>query len=1483
MAGIRLATLFLFMCFSFVGKAQQFFRPEVFPKDSIEFLETMDKFMRDVRKPETKEFMESFEPIWFGGYFSPKLRTIVYETCDKMLEKRMLPFPVFEAYLISVSSFVKSGKAESEFFNWHKGVDYLLEGKRKKRFEQFLNFSEDLFRENALYLTNSVVWKANTNRFTIEYDESYNPIISFEQLDLKCLSRGDSAVIYGGKGKFIYHEKKWMGEGGTVYFDRSELPRNEVYAELGKYEFDIRRATYTANDVVFVNKSFFGEASLKGTLVEKVLANQTPEKASYPQFVSQTDRLRIRDIVRSVDYDGGFSQRGSRIIGSSTEESKATLRIRRGEKVMLTVRSSAFIIRSDQILNDRAEVTFHFEGDSIYHPGVDFKLKSDERKVFLARTKLGVHRTPFFNSYHQLEMYFESLEWAIDDDLIEMKPLFRSTQRAALFESMDYFKEYRFDDLYGLANVNPLVVIQRCMENYGDVMTTGDVARCWKIPENEVKPFLMELSTRGFLSYDFEENIITVKPKVAHYIQSKIKKEDYDIIEVNSDPKNGDNAVLNLMTMELTMEGVRRIGLSDSHNVFIYPVGGEIVMHKNRDFDFSGVVTAGKLEYFGKNFSFDYDSFKIDMPIIDSLRLYVETEEKDKYGQKKLKRVESVIENVNGLLEVDKPNNRSGIIPVKKYPRFTSFKESYVYYEKPYIQDGIYKRDSFYFKIEPFEFDSLDNFQNDAIQFAGTFKSAGIFETFNQKLSLQTDYSLGFRHETPDKGMPTYGGKGTFYNDIILSHDGLKGNGYLEYLTSTAESKSFFFFPDSMNAIAQNFFIEEQMGAVEYPPVTGSDVEWHFEPYRDTLSVEMIDQPLRFYDGKSTLKGHITYSPESLTGNGKFEFENAILESNLMTFKFSEFDSDTADFSLRNGDLGGIGFVTNNIKAHVDFKKRMGEFESNGESSIMEFKDNQYIARMDRFKWFMDQETVELSGKKRTEQKGASAVSIEGAKLTSIHPDQDSLFFYSSACRWDTRTSILTANQVENIEVADAIVFPDSQRVVILHDAVMKPLKNAKVTANAITRFHQLYNAELKILGKKKYEGKADYDYIDERGEKLMINFEKLYSDATVQTVAEGTIEKLASFTLSPDFKFYGNVYLTASEQELTFDGKTQIKQFCQGMAAPWFKFKSAIDPLSIYIPIDSLVESETGIPLKKGVILSLDPYKMYPTFISMPIRKTDKEIMTAQGYLFFDKTSNEYRISNLPKLEERSLPGNYISYHREDCWVYGEGEMDYGLKLGRVGVSPFGETTYDMKKDSLGMRVTMIVDFFFEDKALKEMTKEIEERTDLDRYDFDRDVFQKNLKEIVGETDGLKLISDLSFYGGFKKFPKELEKALVFSEVQMEWNPTSSAYESVGPINVGNILKKELYVELNGKIQLKKRRSGDILNIYLELDKKNWYYFNYQTEILQAISSNSEFNQKILDVKTGKNKLEREKGQAKYKFILSNKSKKAAFLRSLE
>lgn len=1457
-------------------------RPEKFSRDSIQYFEQMSKFMKDNRKDNVKEFLKFFEPKWYGGIFSEKVRGTIYETSDLMLEKRMLPFPEFANYLRTVTGIISSGRTEAEFYNWHKGIDILLNDRSKRRFTEFLDFSEHLFLDSAIFYSNSVIWKFDKSNFSLRYDGK-DPILTFDKFNLICLSRNDSAVIYETSGEYLYHEKKWKGKGGMVYWDRAEFPRDQVAASLKDYEIDVRHAEYSAQNVIFDNKQFFGGATLTGTLHEKVLANVTPDKASYPQFVSTTDRLTISNIIPGVDYVGGFTQRGSRIIGSETEGGKASLVFKRQDLVLLEVKAKSFVIREKQISNDKAEVIFRFGQDSLYHPGVEFKLLNDERKVTFTRTKQGIHRTPFFNTYHQLEMYFETLEWEIDADVIKMQPMFRSSSRTALFESMDYFKEYRFDELYGLAKVNPLVILENCAKIYGDYLSTKDIARCWKMSESQIKPFMMELSTQGYLSYDFDNDMVQLRDKVGHYVKAKVKKEDYDIIEVNSDPPKNENASINLNTMELSIHGVRRIGLSDSHQVFIYPYGGEVVMKRDRDFSFSGLVTAGRLEFYGKDFAFQYDSFKIAMPIIDSMRLYVETE-KNPNGQSEFKRVKTVIENIEGLLEVDQPFNKSGVIPIKKFPRFTSFKESYAYYDKKNILDGVYNREDFYFKLEPFEFDSIDNFDNSAIHFEGTFKSAGIFEDLPEKLVLQKDYSLGFRHTAPEEGMPAYSGKGIFFEDLILSHDGLKGNGYLDYLTSTTQSQSFFFFPDSMKAIAQNFVIEEQLGEVEYPPVTGTNLDWHWQPYRDTMLVASIDEPIHFYDGNSLLTGSITYTPEQLNGHGKFEFDKAIMESDLMVFKFSAFNADTADFFLKTGDLSGIGFKTTNMKAHIDFAKRMGEFESNGESSIMEFADNQYIARMDRFKWFMDDEVVELSGKQKEVSQGASGkVSIEGAKLTSIHPDQDSLFFYSSACQWDVRRSILTANKVEVLEVADALIYPDSQRVVILKDAVMKPLKRAELIANSITKYHKLYECELQVLGKRKYTGAAKYDYLDERGEKQVISFSKLYSDAGFQTVGEGQIIKEMEFTLSPNFKYFGDVKLEASKQFLFFDGATELVQFCSQLSAPWFKFKSEIDPQAIFIPVDTATKTEVGQPVRKGLVLGRDPARIYPSFLSQPLSRTDQEVVTADGFLVFDKKEKAYKISNLSKLEAFSLPGNYLSFSRDACSMYAEGKMDFRANLGRVEVAPTGTVNYDFAKDSTDFRLGIIVDFFFESKALREMAEELENNNDLDKLNFDNEWYQKNLKEMLGESQGLKMISDLSFYGEFRKFPKEFEKALVITDVKMVWNPNSEAYESVGKIGIGNIEKRQINKLVDGKIQIKKRRSGDILVIYLELDEKNWYFFNYQSEIMQAVSSNDDFNQRILDVKSGKNKLERTKGQARYRFILSNKSKKAAFLRTLE
>jgi hypothetical protein len=148
-------------------------------------------------------------------------------------------------------------------------------------------------------------------------------------------------------------------------------------------------------------------------------------------------------------------------------------------------------------------------------------------------------------------------------------------------------------------------------------------------------------------------------------------RADYDVIQFFSNVYGSDNnAELSLLNGDLRMYGVEKIYLSDSQNVVIYPKNQELVIHKNRNFDFAGRIMAGRFEFFGKKFDFDYDKFKVNLENVDSLRLRVTTDEKDEFGKVQLKKVKTVIENVIGDLLIDHPVNKSGSRSLAQYPIF---------------------------------------------------------------------------------------------------------------------------------------------------------------------------------------------------------------------------------------------------------------------------------------------------------------------------------------------------------------------------------------------------------------------------------------------------------------------------------------------------------------------------------------------------------------------------------------------------------------------------------------------------------------------------------------------------------------------------------------------------------------------------------------------------------------------------------------------
>ena len=116
-----------------------------------------------------------------------------------------------------------------------------------------------------------------------------------------------------------------------------------------------------------------------------------------------------------------------------------------------------------------------------------------------------------------------------------------------------------------------------------------------------------------------------------------------------------------------------------------------------------------------------------------------------------------------------------------------------------------------------------------------------------------------------------------------------------------------------------------------------------------------------------------------------------------------------------------------------------------------------------------------------------------------------------------------------------------------------------------------------------------------------------------------------------------------------------------------------------------------------------------------------------------------------------------------------------------------------------------------------------------------------------------------------------------------MQWDKKNNAYVSQGEIGVSSVRKTQVNKMVGGKIAMWKKRSGDILDLYLELDKNNWYYFRYTKGLLTAVSSDSNFNKIIQELKADKRSNKGEKGDTPYQFSIGSEQQKNLFKRKEE
>jgi hypothetical protein len=1484
------------------------------------FLKDFKKVVGAIKPKETKELVDKLEPVLLSDKFKSNIFSKMVVTLNFMEEKRLGAYPDMYNYVEAIYGLVANDQADKNFEIWHNTIDKLLDSKNSKKAKELLATSSSMFNRNILFESKKLIWGFRGGDFTFDYKKK--PIIKFTNTTLYCQIINktptkkdhpvlDSTKIENTSGIYEPLNIRWTGTGGTVRWEQAG--DDKTYAEIGKYKFSMRNALFTSDSTI-CHTPYFPEP-LTGTFKEDCRKTAINKKRAYPQFISFDKDLKIDDIMKEVNYEGGFALRGASFVGAGSQEKLAKLTFLYKGKPFVIAEAIEYELMSEKVISGNSKITINLKnGHKITHPGVNFRY--DKGNMTLTRGNEGVQQTPFSNSYHKLDMYVDQIEWykygkvvvkknyskkkkertvdtlrtdAFKDTLLFSYPIKSRDQRIVKFESQNFFDNRLWDKMQGMGNKNPIASLYEYSYKYDEqVIPEGKAFTALGYTETQAKPILLDMSNLGFIEYDLNNKSIIVKPKLKNFVDAKSGKKDYDEIMIISDltekrtkftaeeKKANKNlvalekrdsttdaqrglmtnyATMDLLNLNLKINGVDRVSLSKAQKSFVFPDDYSITVQENRNMKFDGWLMAGKWEVHMANGAFDYGKNKVFFTDSDEAKLRV-APQRPEDGTRSIRTI-TYISGMTGFIELDDTLNRSGYKKDRRdsqgkvkepkyslYPKLTVTKKSKVFYDDKKIYKGAYDRKRFYFTLEPFKFDSLDNFRESNLKLDGVLTSAGIFPDFKEQLVIMPDYSLGFKTKSPEGGYDFYG-QGTKYDNLIqLSGNGLQGKGVIDFINSSSDSKGWAFLPDSTMGIAQFVNKPSEGSSVEFPDIKGDGALVVYKPKEKLLKAKSYKNPLIFFEGEAKLEGTAYIRKEGSSGRGYMTFMEATLASRDMTFKRWEINADTADFSLADDEVEDeMAFGSTDVNAHVSFKERQGEFKSNDGEKVVTFPVNQYVCKMDMFTWFMDKEEIELS-----KSGDAADVSIEtdldlaGSNFFSIHKDQDSLNFMAPKAKFSIKKKTILCKEVPHIDCADARIFPDSNRVLIRRKAKMDPLPNSKIVANRVNKFHEIYEAQTQILARKKYESQGKYNYYDADSNISVLNLFNIHPDTTFQTVATGKVKPDENFKLSPEFEFYGNVNLVAANQFLEFEGATRANHSCEAFAKSWMSFKTFIDPKSVSIPVNEDMKDLEGNPISAGIVfhnsIDQDSMKLYPTFLSALDDNKDHIVITSNGVLNYDREDLEFKIATKERLENPEAAGNYISLHSKSCLMTGIGKIDLGMNVPGINFDSYGKIEFNQATKKTSLSVSGPLVFGFDAVSMEKAAERINKIEDLPALEFDWTLSQA-LTSLYGTEAMDKVKSDLATKPDIQKvsLPKDMKKQVIFlSQVKMEWNPENQAFQTKESAKIGvtNFYGRNIFNLVPGSLLLKKsplNSKGDltpneIIGLKLQFLMKGYTFF---------------------------------------------------------
>jgi hypothetical protein len=1427
----------ILLCFSISLASMAFSQTRGFSRVPSKFIVELGKHVKKVKLDDVDETFEAFKIHWDEGHFTEDQQSLIIRISEHMLIKKFDINPHFNLFMKTVSAAKDSSVSNQVFDQWCNET-YKIIKENKRAFIPILNASNSMFRNRAMYDSESKKWMLEGGDYRFLFNGS-KVGIQFKNTTLICQGPDDAIFIDETSGIYDILNQKFYGNEGKVTWERVDLSPDSVFCTFGQYQIDASKGEIIVDTVLFTYAGVL-DRPVKGSFHDRIASSRITKTktdftdSDYPRFYSYEKDLTLGSFNEGrVKFKGGFGLHGSTIQGRGDAQNKAIFEFYYEGTLTVEAKSSNFSMKDNKVTSRETQVRILTDSGEIYHPMVRMNYLIEKNLLTMSRGDKGIEQAPFFDSDHNIEFWVDAVIWNMDEPAIGFDML--NNDDKARFKSKNFYREFDYEKMTrGMMSYHPLDrMYQYAISTKKKEFTLAEYAASTGSKKNNLLPQMYMLADGGFIDFDYENEIIVPREKLFNYVRNHFGVWDYDVLTFSSVIAAKPNASLNLINFDLMIEGIRGFRFSDSQRVAAYPREQQIILKNNRRMIFDGKVSAGRFDFYGDKFDFNYETFTITSEKIDSMKLWYPDSTTGNF----LIPVKTVLRDIYGTLYIDKPHNKSGLKEFPTYPKFESKAPSIIAYDKPYIKNGAYDKDIFRFEVKPFKIDSMDNFTAEGLTFPGTFVSGGILPEFDYEARIMDDYSLGFTRISPPEGYPMYGGKGKGMIDISMSEEGFKASGEIEYEGATIKSTSIELMPDSMNAKVESYVIKKNE---TFPSLIAQDVLGHWEPKKEEMIVHTNGHDVNVYTDGQKFEGKLTHKPNKLLGFGNLKWDDAELSSKEMLLKPDDTYADTSNIRIGDIDNGKISFLSSNVNSHVDFKSRKGEFKSNVLGQMTDMPYNMYATSMDHFTWNMDKRTILLEN--------TSRLADTSSYFISKNPGHDDLKFQSTKALFDMNEGIIYAEEIPHIDIADSRVFPDEGKAVLEKEGRMQPLQNAKILAARKNKYHELYDCYLVIQGRLAMNGNGKHIYKDkhETGQEIFFSKMNITRDSTLE--ATGYIKDSTSFTLSPMIAYKGAVKLNSPEEYLKFDGYVKPLHTFIPYPSAWFRYEDRQNPKNIIIPTsDPTNEDRRGMEVTFN-LAPKDSINMYPTFFNFKRTYSDLDITNDTGVLVYDEAKEAFIAGNRAYVLNKARKGNTMVFNEKERTIHTEGLLDLGLDLndnfrlktaGKISKHE-DDTVFSAE---LFMAMTMRMPSEFTERLKKILEENAEgsptisvDNTFVKRYvsEFiESDKEYEKVKKTIEDIGEIKADGDLKF-------------DWIFSKADFTYSIPMGGMVSYDPVHLATFGDKIVNKKYNATTLIKKERSGTRFIFYFEITKFDWVYFEYYRNNLYVYSTDKEINDAI-------------------------------------